>query len=285
MPLCVFPLHTSVSTKSVSSERSQNGIAVRSYSNPIFGNPLNISEVPRLDETIDLNRWTDLRNSINNERQRRGLNNAFFSFIDRDVKVNDTHFQELKTVLIQSSARFTNDALTGASLNPIYASSDTAYSTNQDIDDNNGGAPQPGTTTFRAPGAPITPADVREGETIFASSINGIIQAINSASAQCVCNCNYCTCNCNYCTCNCNYACTCNCNYSDKRLKTNIMFSHMVDKLSIYKFSYIWNTKKTYVGVMAQDLLGTKYEDAVIKDKFGIYMVDYSKLPIEMKEV
>jgi len=280
MPLCVFPLRTGTSvTKNVSTERSQDGIAVRAYDQPIEGNPLNISEVPRLDETIDLNRWTDLRNSINNERQRRNLNNAFFSFIDRDVKVNDTHFQELKLVLSQSSARFTNSALTG------FVISDTVYSTNQNIDDSDGRALQPGTTTFNAPGPPVTPADVREGETIFASSINGIIQAINSASAQCVCNCNYCTCNCNYCTCNCNYSCTCNCNYSDKRLKTNIMFSHMVDKLSIYKFSYIWNTKKTYVGVMAQDLLGTKYKDAVIKDKFGIYMVDYSKLPIEIKEV
>ena len=52
------------------------------------------------------------------------------------------------------------------------------------------------------------------GNTIFANTINAVIDKIIGANNVCVCNCNYCTCNCNYCSCNCNYACTCNCNYA-----------------------------------------------------------------------
>jgi hypothetical protein len=38
----------------------------------------------------------------------------------------------------------------------------------------------------------------------------------------------------------------------------------------------------THKGVIAQNLLGTKYESALSKDKDGFYMVDYSKLPIKI---
>jgi hypothetical protein len=120
---------------------------------------------------------------------------------------------------------------------------------------------------------------------ILAEEINAMVDKVNGAGAVCVCNCNYCTCNCNYCTCNCNYSCTCNCNYSDVRLKTNIQFTHKVEDLRIYNFSYKWDTDTIYSGVMAQELLGTKYAHAVTEDADGNYMVDYAKLPVEMKEV
>jgi len=121
--------------------------------------------------------------------------------------------------------------------------------------------------------------------TITASGINALITKVKDAGAVCLCNCNYCTCNCNYCTCNCNYACTCNCNYSDRRLKTLIKLLRSVEEINVYSFSYLWDTTKTYIGVLAQELLGTKYESALTKDSVGYYVVDYSKLPIKMLKV
>jgi len=165
-----------------------------------------------------------------------------------------------------------------------------------------GPTPNPSSWTFNAGGAeerpplgtrffPVAAAyvggfqGVRSNNVIFAQEINNMVQKVNDAGAVCVCNCNYCTCNCNYCTCNCNYSCTCNCNYSDIRLKTNIQFTHKVEDLCVYNFSYKWDTSKIYSGVMAQELLGTKYAHAVTKDDNGNYMVDYTKIPVEMKEV
>jgi hypothetical protein len=138
------------------------------------------------------------------------------------------------------------------------------------------------TTYPQAPAQATAPARV-SGDAISASTINALINDINNSGAACTCNCNYCTCNCNYCTCNCNYACTCNCNYSDRRLKRNIKFLQNEHGLNIYSFNYIWNNTKSYVGIMAQELLNTKFESALSKDKNGFYMVDYSKLPVEME--
>ena len=39
----------------------------------------------------------------------------------------------------------------------------------------------------------------------------------------------------------------------------------------------------TYIGVMAQELLGTKYESALNTDSNGYYFVDYSQLPVNFK--
>ena len=122
-------------------------------------------------------------------------------------------------------------------------------------------------------------AGVTAGNVIAATNINQMIDKIQAAGAVCICNCNYCTCNCNYCTCNCNYACTCNCNYSDMRLKKDIEFIEVRNGLDIYSFSYVWDNIK-HIGVMAQDILKTKYKHAVHIDNKGFYMVDYSKLPI-----
>lgn len=148
---------------------------------------------------------------------------------------------------------------------------------------------------------------VSVGTLITAEHFNLVIDKLNSAGAAycncncnyctcncnyctcncnyCTCNCNYCTCNCNYCTCNCNYSCTCNCNYSDKRLKTNIKFLRFEGDIKMYSYNYIFDTNITYEGVIAQDLIGTKYENALSKDDLDYFMVDYSLLPVKLKEI
>jgi Chaperone of endosialidase len=126
---------------------------------------------------------------------------------------------------------------------------------------------------------------VAQNSLIYAQNINDMITKITNAGAVCMCNCNYCTCNCNYCTCNCNYACTCNCNYSDERLKENIKLIGNQEGLNVYSFTYLWDKSTTYTGVMAQQLVGTKYASALGTDKNGYYYVDYSQLPIIFEEV
>jgi hypothetical protein len=128
------------------------------------------------------------------------------------------------------------------------------------------------------------PSSYSTGNKIYAADINNLINAINSAGAVCMCNCNYCTCNCNYCTCNCNYSCTCNCNYSDQRLKENIKLINTESDLNVYSYTYLWDSTKTYIGVLAQELIGTRYESALGKDKNGYFYVNYSQLPVTFKE-
>jgi|APGre2960657373_1045057.scaffolds.fasta_scaffold00189_25 hypothetical protein len=123
------------------------------------------------------------------------------------------------------------------------------------------------------------------GTYIYAANINSVIDKLIAANNVCVCNCNYCTCNCNYCSCNCNYACTCNCNYSDIRLKTDIEQIGIEHGLKVYTWSYIRDLSKRFSGVMAQDLLGTKYESALSVDSNGYYFVNYSQLPVTFREV
>ena len=128
--------------------------------------------------------------------------------------------------------------------------------------------------------------DYTTANTIGASDINTLIDRIIFSGAQCICNANYCTCNCNYCTCNCDYACTCNCNYSsDKRLKKDITFVRKQGGLNVYSWKYIWNNSKTFEGVIAQELIGTKYSNALIIDSNGYYAVNYSMIPVEFKEI
>lgn len=137
-------------------------------------------------------------------------------------------------------------------------------------------------TALSTAATPYTDAfgGVALGADITAASVNAMINQVVNAGAVCLCNCNYCTCNCNYCTCNCDYACTCNCNYSDQRLKQDIKFLGIKNGFRLYSFKYIWDSKTTHVGVIAQEILKTAYKDAVSKDKDGFYMVDYSRLPI-----
>ncbi len=67
---------------------------------------------------------------------------------------------------------------------------------------------------------------------------------------------------------------------SDRRLKKNIHYLQMVNGIKLYRFQYIWSST-VYVGVMAQDLLES-HPEAVTKDKFGFYRVDYNVLGLEM---
>lgn len=78
---------------------------------------------------------------------------------------------------------------------------------------------------------------------------------------------------------------------SDIGLKKNIKAIDVIDGLKLYKFEYtpeiidLWETETgenlegIHIGVMAQDLIGTKWESALSKHEKGFYIVDYNKLP------
>jgi hypothetical protein len=67
--------------------------------------------------------------------------------------------------------------------------------------------------------------------------------------------------------------------FSDRRVKNNIVKVATIGDINIYKFNYIWDSDTDEYGVIAQELLGTKYESAVfIDDESGFYKVDYEKL-------
>jgi len=75
---------------------------------------------------------------------------------------------------------------------------------------------------------------------------------------------------------------------SDIRMKKNITkIGTSSSGLSIYKFRYIdsLENKGFYQGVIAQDLLDTKFESAVKLLSNGYYGVDYSKLDVEFKRL
>ena len=67
--------------------------------------------------------------------------------------------------------------------------------------------------------------------------------------------------------------------FSDNRVKNNIVKVATIGDVNVYKFNYIWDSDTEEYGVIAQELLGTKYESAVfIDDESGFYKVDYEKL-------
>ena len=71
--------------------------------------------------------------------------------------------------------------------------------------------------------------------------------------------------------------------HSDRRLKENIKKVDEVDGINVYEFTYIGQPDKKYTGVIAQEIKDD-YPDAVfLKD--GYYAVDYSQIPVDMKEV
>ena len=72
---------------------------------------------------------------------------------------------------------------------------------------------------------------------------------------------------------------------SDYRLKNNITFTgKSKDGINIYTFGYK-GEDGLYQGVMAQDLIGTKYNDAVVSMSDGMYAVNYSKLDVQFKRL
>jgi hypothetical protein len=198
-------------------------------------------------------KFNELATNVNNERIRRG---HAYTTLSRSSPINSTDYNTMVSAL--------NVAGPGA---------DQAYNSSGSL----------GVWTYPQIGAPALPGGVSAGVTITATHINDLINSLYNAGIQCTCNCNYCTCNCNYCTCNCNYACTCNCNYSDERLKENIEFVGVEQGLNMYSWNYIWDKTKTYVGVIAQEILHTPYASAISIDKRGFYMVDYSQLPVTMR--
>lgn len=70
---------------------------------------------------------------------------------------------------------------------------------------------------------------------------------------------------------------------SDSRLKRQIhRLAILANGLQIYSFKYLWSDK-TYVGVMAQDLLKNPlWRGAVVKGSDGYYAVDYARLGLKM---
>ena len=50
-------------------------------------------------------------------------------------------------------------------------------------------------------------------------------------------------------------------------------------------FKYKWDKFTNYIGVMAQELLDTRYSSAVRKNSNGYYSVDYSKLGFPMQKI
>ena len=71
--------------------------------------------------------------------------------------------------------------------------------------------------------------------------------------------------------------------FSDIRLKENIFLVGRVSDVNVYMFDYI-NGKKDQIGVIAQELVDSKYKDAVKESKDGLLMVDYGKLPLEVND-
>ena len=71
---------------------------------------------------------------------------------------------------------------------------------------------------------------------------------------------------------------------SDIRLK-NIIKKVGVEKgINIYHFTFNSDPDTIYQGVIAQELIGTQFEDCLTIDENGLYLVDYGKLGIEFKK-
>jgi hypothetical protein len=237
--------------------------------------------------------FNTLITTINAERARRGTSTVTLTLTN---PISHNTYNALKSAL-EVAGPAASSAYNGQWQG--YNSSDGNYFTGNytpitydSYGNPSGGAPiyaplpPPETVTYPQAGAPSGSTAQVSGNLITAQSVNDLVNEINAAGAVCTCNCNYCTCNCNYCTCNCNYSCTCNCNYSsDIRLKTDIESMGVENGLHVYTWSYVWNKSKRFFGVMAQDLIGTKYESALNKDASGYYFVDYSQLPVNFREV
>lgn len=72
---------------------------------------------------------------------------------------------------------------------------------------------------------------------------------------------------------------------SDSRLKENItLVGKSTMGINIYQFNYI-GKEELYEGVIAQELIGTEFEEAAVLGEDGMYMVDYSKLDVEFKQL
>ena len=81
---------------------------------------------------------------------------------------------------------------------------------------------------------------------------------------------------------------TVSCGKSDRRLKRNIIFrTYSKSGIPVYEFEYINKSdgEGKYVGTMAQDLIKLNKSEAVITDKEGFYLVDYSKIDVDFYKI
>lgn len=81
---------------------------------------------------------------------------------------------------------------------------------------------------------------------------------------------------------------TVSCGRSDRRLKRNIVFrTYSKSGIPVYEFEYIDKAdgEGTYIGTMAQDLIKLNKSEAVITDKEGFYLVDYSKIDVDFYKI
>lgn len=67
--------------------------------------------------------------------------------------------------------------------------------------------------------------------------------------------------------------------FSDERLKTDLVKVGELNGVNIYKFRYKFDKSKIRIGVIAQQLLNTKYADCIsIDPETKYYIIDYDKL-------
>ena len=72
---------------------------------------------------------------------------------------------------------------------------------------------------------------------------------------------------------------------SDNRLKTNVkLLFKSRSGINVYSFSYIDDPSTLYQGVMAQELIGTPFDSAVIRGE-RYFSVDYSQIDVAFKKI
>jgi len=73
---------------------------------------------------------------------------------------------------------------------------------------------------------------------------------------------------------------------SDMRLKTDVsLVGHSELNIPIYDFKFKDDLSIIHRGVMAQDLIGTEHESAVLTDSDGFYSVDYRLIDVEFETI
>lgn len=183
-------------------------------------------------------------------------------------RINRSDIENLRASIMDEIDAY--NAWQVANSQPAYTKFDPgAFSTGQIIDNSHINNLNSTVANLNDPG--ITRAD---GSLIDEAGWQAIFDKYNVVRQDCICN-SDCSCN-NVCACHND----CGCNYSDTRLKENIQFIDKTNGVNVYSWNYTWNKTRTYVGVLAQEILTTDYADAVTTDSNGFYMVDYKKLPI-----
>ncbi len=73
--------------------------------------------------------------------------------------------------------------------------------------------------------------------------------------------------------------------FSDSRLKTNVkLLFKSPSGINVYSFNYIDDPSTLYQGVIAQELIGTPFDSAVIRGE-RYFSVDYSLIDVAFKKI